>query len=134
MSAVGSVEAEGCREAGAIEAKGLKAALPLVPWGRPKPRLRGRYDRVSRRLTSIEAMRAVGSALAKAVEQLGPYRPKSDKQRGDKGRGVGRCKWLPSSWSHRGRRLKSIVAMSAVRSAEAKATEKLGPCRRKADK
>ena len=50
------------------------------------------WGRIDRRLTSSEATRAMGSAEAEASEQLGPYRPKDDIQRGPEGRGVGRSR------------------------------------------
>ena len=41
-----------------------------------------------RKLTSIKGTRALGSAKAKAAVQLGPFRPKTDKQRSHDGRRV----------------------------------------------
>ena len=64
---------------------------------RPKPRLRFSMSRISLTLTTSERTRAVGSAEAEGAEQLGPYGPKIDKQRGHDGREIKQKPRLPYS-------------------------------------
>ena len=54
----------------------------------PSRRLRCNYGRIGRMLPSIDAMSAVGWALAETVKQLGLYRPKAVKQGSHKCHGV----------------------------------------------
>ena len=82
----------------------------------PKPRLRCCMSRIGLTLTTSEHTRAVGSAEAEAAEQLGPYRPKADKQRSHDGRRIRPKPNATFSWGRIGRRLTSTEATMAVES------------------
>ena len=75
-------------------------------------------SRVDRRLTSILGTRAVGSAEAGAAEQLGPCRPKADKQQGHNSRRIRPKLRVPSIQGEIGRRLTSSEATMAVESGQ----------------
>ena len=104
-----------------------------MPKIRLKPRLRCTKSRIGLRLASIVGTRAVGSAEAETIEQLGPCTLKDDK-RGHNGRRIMPKPRMRCSWGRIGRRLTSSVVTRAVGSAEAEAPEQVGPYRPKTDK
>ena len=82
-----------------------------------KPRLQFSLGRIGRRLINSEGMRAVKSAKAEAVEQLGPIRPKAGKQRCHDGRRIRPRPRMRFSWSRISLTLTCSEGMRAVGSA-----------------
>ena len=85
---MGSAKAEAAEKRGSCKPKAEKQRGHEGRRIGPKPRLRCSISRIGLTLTTSERTRAVGSAEAEAAEQLGPYRPKTDKQRGNDGREI----------------------------------------------
>ena len=102
-----------------------------MPKIRFKLRLRCTKSRIGRRLASSVGTRAVGSAEAETIEQLGPCTLKGDKQRAHNGRRIMPKTRLRSSWGRKGRRLTNSEGKRAVGSAEAEGAENLGQYRPK---
>ena len=76
----------------------------------------------------------MGSAEAEAAEQVGPYRPKTDKQRGHDCRMNRPQPKLPNSYGRVGLRRTSSEGSRAIGSAGGESVGKLGSCRPKADR
>ena len=132
--AVGSAEAETSEQLGPCTLKDDKQRGHNGRRNMPKPRMRCSWGRIDRRLTSSVVTRAVGSAEAEAPEQVGPYRPKTDKHRGHDCRINRPQPRLPSSYGRVGLILTSSDGPRAVGSAGGEAVEKLGSCKPKADR
>lgn len=82
---VGLIEDEAAEKLGPI---GLRLTRSGAPWGRSKTKLPSIWGRFSRRMTSSEARRAVGSAEVEGCGTVRLYRSKAHGRQGLEGRGV----------------------------------------------